>query len=205
MELSARTTSTSRCPYCHDMLQDGAELVACPQCHTQHHEVCAAELGRCSVLGCAAPVEIEREPGETEQRLAVRRRVRARVQRFVQAHGRRMDEQEPSDPRLRLRAEIVRAKEAWERGDWPETRAARAEIEHLEADLDHVEAYRIWEALGFDRVLRLDLMQEGLEERHHQRRLRLRLLGVRTLFWLAVLLLLIATFIGLSLLSGWPR
>lgn len=199
MELSARTTSTSRCPYCHDLLEDGATLVTCGLCHTQHHEVCAAELGRCSVLGCAAPVEVDREPGETAERLDVRRRVRARVQRFVQAHGRRMDEQEPSDPGLRLRAEIVRAKAAWERGDWPETRAARREIGLLEDDLDHVEAYQIWEALGFDRSLRFDLMQERLEEQQHQLRNRYRDLFAVALLGFSAILIASLTLLVLDL------
>ncbi len=53
-ELAAK--EAPRCPYCHSDL--GVERVwECPRCGTRHHESCAHENGRCTLLGCATSVE----------------------------------------------------------------------------------------------------------------------------------------------------
>ncbi len=40
-----------RCPYCHDAL-GLAKRWQCPACRTRHHDECARENARCTVLGC---------------------------------------------------------------------------------------------------------------------------------------------------------
>lgn len=77
-----------RCPYCHDLLQSAREaLIECPGCGTMHHGACIAELGRCTVLGCAQPIGVEALPlplaPESEERRRVREASRGRVQRFA--------------------------------------------------------------------------------------------------------------------------
>jgi len=199
VELTSRKTSASRCPYCHDMLEDGAALVTCDGCGTQHHQVCATELGRCSVLGCASLVIVDWLEGESVARQELRQRIRGRARRFLQAHTRR-DRVAPG-PTLRLRAEIVRAKEAWEAGDWPETRAARREILALEGSLEPREVLEVWEALGFDRD---DLLQpDPIQARWASRAKQVQAL-LRAALLIAVLLglgqALFELLVGLSLI-----
>src|SRR4051812_29358814 len=45
-----------RCPYCHgEIAVDAASAWACLRCGTSHHQGCARENGRCTLLGCGAP------------------------------------------------------------------------------------------------------------------------------------------------------
>ncbi|MBL4850227.1 MAG: hypothetical protein JKY65_32260 [Planctomycetes bacterium] len=45
--------SKTRCPYCHDALEDAtSEAGACHGCGTLIHTVCHEELGRCPIMGC---------------------------------------------------------------------------------------------------------------------------------------------------------
>ncbi len=37
-----------RCPFCHDLISDPKEVVACAACGARHHERCHAEHGACS-------------------------------------------------------------------------------------------------------------------------------------------------------------
>jgi hypothetical protein len=44
------------CPYCHDRLaSEETAAWTCPRCGTRHHDGCARENGRCTLLGCGAP------------------------------------------------------------------------------------------------------------------------------------------------------
>ena len=46
------------CPYCRTGFEEDDEIVACPDCATQHHADCLRENGGCTVFGCpSAPVE----------------------------------------------------------------------------------------------------------------------------------------------------
>jgi TM2 domain-containing membrane protein YozV len=46
------------CPYCRTGFEEHDEIVACPDCATQHHADCLRENGGCTVFGCSqAPVE----------------------------------------------------------------------------------------------------------------------------------------------------
>jgi hypothetical protein len=46
------------CPYCHaDIASADADVWTCPRCSTRHHDACARENGRCTLLGCGAPHE----------------------------------------------------------------------------------------------------------------------------------------------------
>lgn len=79
-----------RCPYCHDLLQAaGEELIECPGCRTVHHGGCIAELGRCTVLGCAQPITREALPlppaWESPARRQVRERASGRASEWVRA------------------------------------------------------------------------------------------------------------------------
>jgi hypothetical protein len=52
------------CPYCHASAAALEALWACPRCKTVHHKACAAENGRCTILGCEAPfVAAPAKPG----------------------------------------------------------------------------------------------------------------------------------------------
>lgn len=46
------TSEAQTCPFCHDGLETLSNWVACAGCGTLHHQECAAELTRCTVLGC---------------------------------------------------------------------------------------------------------------------------------------------------------
>ena len=43
---------SQRCPYCHEGLDDSADLVACFLCATLLHRDCVQEGRMCSTLGC---------------------------------------------------------------------------------------------------------------------------------------------------------
>jgi len=56
--------SERHCPYCHDLLAEGAERWRCAKCASELHAGCAKELAKCPTLGCgerihglAAPLE----------------------------------------------------------------------------------------------------------------------------------------------------
>lgn len=56
VELRAAASKPGRCPYCRDALDPAQEaVVACADCHTEHHAECFDELGRCTTLGCESP------------------------------------------------------------------------------------------------------------------------------------------------------
>lgn len=40
-----------RCPYCHDLIADTREVVACASCGARHHQRCHAEHGACCSCG----------------------------------------------------------------------------------------------------------------------------------------------------------
>jgi hypothetical protein len=79
--LTANTSARERCPYCHDSLGE-VERVACEGCGTPHHPVCLEELGGCTVLGCAGGA-VAAPVGPVEE---IRRRVRARAERYTKVH-----------------------------------------------------------------------------------------------------------------------
>lgn len=86
LALRSRASPHERCPYCHDALAEAGvgEESACGSCGTLHHEVCLAELGGCTVLGCSG--SRPRPLGGVE---VVRARVRERLGRFVANNTRR--------------------------------------------------------------------------------------------------------------------
>lgn len=46
------------CPYCRTGFEEHDEIIACPDCATQHHADCLSENGGCTVFGCSrAPVD----------------------------------------------------------------------------------------------------------------------------------------------------
>lgn len=47
----AQTRSLGRCPYCKDILEDPATLVACGSCGARQHADCRRELGSCASCG----------------------------------------------------------------------------------------------------------------------------------------------------------
>ena len=54
VDVSARATPTSRCPYCHeDAGQDPTDVVACASCLARHHEGCWDEAAQCSSCGAS--------------------------------------------------------------------------------------------------------------------------------------------------------
>lgn len=198
MELTSRTTATHRCPYCHDMLEDGAALVTCEGCETQHHEACAAELGRCSILGCSSLVAVpRREPGEGSETLEIRRRVRERVERFARGHAQAPVSPRTTTPAERLRHEIICAQEAQLRHDPLPLAHARREIEALEASMPFTDRQQVWADLGLVRSEFLDNAQSRInpkafrEEWVREGEVVLRLIGV------AIFTVALATLIAL--------
>ncbi len=57
-EMHAGTGVT--CPFCHMELRSAEPIWTCPICSTRHHEECARENGRCTILGCDALVPRDR-------------------------------------------------------------------------------------------------------------------------------------------------
>src|SRR5581483_3552369 len=59
--------SERHCPYCHDVLAEGAERWRCAKCATELHAGCAKELVKCPTLGCREPtVRVETTDPELE-------------------------------------------------------------------------------------------------------------------------------------------
>jgi hypothetical protein len=56
--------SDVRCPFCHSRVLDSERHWICRRCKTLHHEDCARENGRCTLLGCGEATIVERRPGE---------------------------------------------------------------------------------------------------------------------------------------------
>jgi hypothetical protein len=47
------------CPFCHMELKRAEPVWTCPLCSTRHHDECARDNGRCTVMGCGAIVRCE--------------------------------------------------------------------------------------------------------------------------------------------------
>jgi hypothetical protein len=87
LAIRERAGAAERCPYCHDCLEGGEvedARVVCEGCGTTHHQACLAELGGCTVMGCAGGA-----PSPLVGVEEVRARVRERVGRFVATHSTR--------------------------------------------------------------------------------------------------------------------
>lgn len=56
-----------RCPYCHGSLSEWDWVVRCQGCETAYHDDCAAELARCSSLGCQRRIAAPRAPRATDR------------------------------------------------------------------------------------------------------------------------------------------
>lgn len=141
-----RREATERCPYCHDVIVDAADLtserITCAGCGTQHHEACLAELGRCTVRGCEREVVVVRTP-EVEARLAarsavyreVRQRIRARAKEFVRGNCRPASDRHTVDPVTRIEGVLRAAHAARRDGRWLDAAVAYEEAERLLSDL----------------------------------------------------------------------
>jgi hypothetical protein len=57
-----RPSLDSRCPFCHQALEDGTDRVRCRACGTKHHAGCWAEHQGCSVFACGS-LEMLQTPG----------------------------------------------------------------------------------------------------------------------------------------------
>lgn len=56
-------SSELNCPFCHDPIVSGQEVVQCPQCASWHHADCWEALGnRCSQMGCEGEGELGPPP-----------------------------------------------------------------------------------------------------------------------------------------------
>jgi hypothetical protein len=51
LKVEEKEAGSQRCPFCHSDVEQGTRW-ECPGCGTVHHEECAREAKRCTVLGC---------------------------------------------------------------------------------------------------------------------------------------------------------
>lgn len=101
------------CPYCHARFADHEKRWACPRCGTEHHDDCARENGRCTVMGCEAIVlgavpRPPRAPGAPLDLDAVVREAALRHQR--EEERRRELEPTPAQKKKAARAARRRAR-----------------------------------------------------------------------------------------------
>ncbi|RMG16357.1 MAG: hypothetical protein D6731_06415 [Planctomycetota bacterium] len=81
IEIRGRSAGVDLCPYCREVLDEGATTWSCGGCGARLHPECHAELGRCPTLGCA---EAAREP---EQRPPPAMRTTSPPWRFPRHRG----------------------------------------------------------------------------------------------------------------------
>lgn len=129
-----------RCPYCHDALDDARasdDQVRCEGCGTAHHLACIAELGRCTVMGCARPLLAaavpiaDTDPVRSRAWREVQRRIRGRVREFVLTHC-RSPALDAAELRRLLGVTLAAAERAERSGELEEAAELYGEVARIE-------------------------------------------------------------------------